>query len=76
MTYSFEADVARSQMFTSDVIKARNVQQSIRNMIYHKLSHSPAFYMVNGKNVYVMLEFDIVLQLLIAAVITLKKNKF
>ena len=43
----FEADVARSQMFTSDVIKARNV---------HKFSHGAAFYTLNRKNVNAMLE--------------------
>ena len=37
----FEADIVRSQMFTSDVIKA-------------------AFYMLNGKNVNVMLESEMI----------------
>ena len=32
---------------------------SVSNMIYHKFSHSAAFYMLNGKNVNVMLEFYI-----------------
>ena len=48
----FEADIAISQMFTSDVIKARNVS----NVIYHKFSHGAAFYTPNGKSVNVMLE--------------------
>ena len=48
----FEADVARCQMFTSDVIKARNVQANVSNLIYHKFSNTP-----NGKSVNVMLEF-------------------
>ena len=43
----FEADVARSQMFTSDVTKARNV-------------HGAAFYTLNGKNVNDMLEYSII----------------
>ena len=30
---------------------------SVSNMIYHKFSHGAAFYMLNGKNVNVMLEF-------------------
>ena len=30
---------------------------SISNVIYHKFSHGAAFYMLNGKNVNVMLEF-------------------
>ena len=30
---------------------------SFSNMIYHKFSHSAAFYTLNGKNVNVMLEF-------------------
>ena len=36
---------------------------SVSNVIYHKFSHGAAFYMPNGKNVNVMLEyyFDAVL---------------
>ena len=30
---------------------------SVSNVIYHKFSHSAAFYSLNGKNVNVMLEF-------------------
>ena len=30
---------------------------SVGNVIYHKFSHGAAFYMLNGKNVNVMLEF-------------------
>ena len=52
----FEADVARSQKFTSDVIKAEMCTSSVSNVIYHKLSHGAAFYTLNGKNVHVMLE--------------------
>ena len=29
---------------------------SVSNVIYHKFSHGAAFYMLNGKNVNVMLE--------------------
>ena len=29
---------------------------SVSNVIYHKFSHGAAFYTLNGKNVYVMLE--------------------
>ena len=40
---------------------ARNVHEmctsSVGNVIYHKFSHGAAFYMLNGKNVNVMLEF-------------------
>ena len=44
-------------MFTSDVIKARNVHVDyLDNVIYHKFSHGAAFYTLNGKNVNVMLE--------------------
>ena len=51
-------DVARNQMFTSDVIKARNVYvSSVSNAIYHKFSHGAAFYTLNGKNVNIMLDF-------------------
>ena len=32
---------------------------SISNVIYHKFSHGAAFYMLNGKNVNVMLEFSV-----------------
>ena len=32
---------------------------SVSNVIYHKFSHGAAFYMLNGKNVKVMLEFEI-----------------
>ena len=36
---------------------------SVSNVIYHKFSHGAAFYTLNGKNVNVMLEFVINLQL-------------
>ena len=59
----FEAGVARGQMFTSDVIKARDVHEmcmsSVSNMIYYKFSHGAAFYTLNGKNVNAMLELSI-----------------
>ena len=32
---------------------------SVSNVIYHKFSHGAAFYTLNGENVNVMLEFDI-----------------
>ena len=32
---------------------------SVSNVIYHKFSHSAAFYTLNGKNVNVMLEYII-----------------
>ena len=32
---------------------------SVSNVIYHKFSHGAAFYTLNGKNVNVMLEFDL-----------------
>ena len=32
---------------------------SVSNVIYHKFSHGAAFYTLNGKNVNVMLEFDV-----------------
>ena len=32
---------------------------SVSNVIYHKFSHGAAFYMLNGKNVNVMLEFNL-----------------
>ena len=32
---------------------------SVSNVIYHKFSHSAAFYTLNGKNVNVMLELFI-----------------
>ena len=44
-------------MFTSDVIKARNVHIERGNVIYHKFSHGPAYYTLNGKNVNIMFEF-------------------
>ena len=43
-------------MFTSDVM----CTLSISNVIYHKFSHGAAFYILNGKNVNVMLEYDII----------------
>ena len=42
-------------MFTTDVIKARNVHVER----YHKFSHGAAFYTLNGKNVNVMLELTL-----------------
>ena len=32
---------------------------SVSNVIYHKLLHGAAFYMLNGKNVKVMLEYQL-----------------
>ena len=32
---------------------------SVSNVIYHKFSHGAAFYMLNGKNVNVMLELTL-----------------
>ena len=32
---------------------------SVSNVIYHKFSHGPAFYTLNGKNVKVMLEYKV-----------------
>ena len=32
---------------------------SASNVIYHKFSHGAAFYMLNGKNVNVMLEYNL-----------------
>ena len=32
---------------------------SVSDMIYHKFSHGAAFYTLNGRNVNVMLEFEI-----------------
>ena len=46
-------------MFTSDVIKARNVHAQL--LVYHKFSHRAAFYTLNGKNINVMLELGIIL---------------
>ena len=44
-------------MFTSDVIKAREMcTLGVSNVIYHRFSHGAAFYTLNGKNVNVMLE--------------------
>ena len=57
----FEAYIDRSQMFTSDVIKALTVTSSVSNVIYHKFSHGAAFYTLNGKNVNVTLEYIIIL---------------
>ena len=54
---SLEADIARSQMFTTDIIKARNVHVSISNMIYHKFSYGPTSYKLSGKNINAMLEY-------------------
>ena len=34
---------------------------SVSNVIYHKFSHGAAFYTLNGKNVNVMLEYDVIL---------------
>ena len=35
---------------------------SVSNVIYHEFSHGAAFYMLNGKNVNVMLESRIILR--------------
>ena len=53
----FEADIERSQTFTSDAIKVQNVMSSVSHVIYHKFSHGAAFYTFNGKNVNAMIEF-------------------
>ena len=38
-------------------LKRKMCTSSFSNVIYHKFSHDAAFYMLNGKNVNVMLEF-------------------
>ena len=43
-------------MFTS---RPEIITLSVSNKIYYKFSHGAAFYMLNGKNVNVMLEYDI-----------------
>ena len=37
---------------------------SVSNVIYHKFSHGAAFYMLNGENVNVMLEFCLKMSIL------------
>ena len=45
-------------MFTSDVIKARNVTSSISNVVYQKILHGAAFYTLNGKTLTLCRIFD------------------
>ena len=52
----FEADVARSQMFTSTSSRREMCTSSVSNVINHKFSHGAAFHTLSGKNVNVMLE--------------------
>ena len=54
--HSFEADVARIKMFTSDVITAGKCMPCISNVICHKFSYGAASYTLNGKNVNIILE--------------------
>ena len=44
---------------------------SVSNVIYHKFSHGAAFYTLNGKNVYVMLELLLLLILLLLLLLLL-----
>ena len=60
----FEANVARSQMFTFDVIKCEMCTSSVSNVINRKFSHGVDFYTLNGKNVKAMLEFIVTNKLL------------
>ena len=53
----FKADIARSQMFTSNSSRGKMCTWSISNMVYHKFSHGATSYMFNGKNINVILEF-------------------
>ena len=46
-------------MFTSDVIKARNVHVECYKRDLSQISHGATFYTLNGKNVNVMLESHI-----------------
>ena len=57
--YYFEVDVARSQMFNLMSSRREMCTSSVSNVIYHKFSHGAAFYTLSGKNVNVMLEFEI-----------------
>ena len=41
---------------------------SVSNVIYHKFSHGAAFYTLNGKNVNVMLEYEVSCSLFIRVV--------
>ena len=50
----FEADVDKST-FACDLIKTRKLNTTI-NVIYHRFSHGPVSYTLNGENVKVMLE--------------------
>ena len=45
-------------MFTSDVIKAMCMLR-FNDVNYHKFSHGAASYMLNGRNVNVMLEYSV-----------------
>ena len=45
---------------------------SVSNVIYHKFSLGAAFYTLNGKNVNVMLEFTIRINMVMANVVLVK----
>lgn len=48
-----------AQMFTSDAIKERNMHAKISNVIYHKILHGAASYMLYGKHVSLILELKV-----------------
>ena len=54
---SFEADVVRSQMFTSS--RREMSISSITDVICYKFSHGTALHTLSGENVNILLEFCI-----------------
>ena len=66
----FEAYIARSQCLHLTSSKREMCTSGVSNMNYHKFSYGAAFYMLNGKNVNVMLEFLFNIVLLIHKVTT------
>ena len=52
-------DDVRSQMFNLTSSRREMCRSSFSNVIYHKFSHGATFYTLSGKNINVMLEFEI-----------------
>ena len=57
---SFETDIARSRCLHVMSSRHEMCTPNVSNMIYHKFSQGAASCMVNGKNINVTLEFQII----------------
>ena len=55
----FEAEIDRSTCYMRRHQDAKVKHFDVSNVIYHKFSHGAVYYTLNGANVNVMLELDL-----------------